>query len=81
MLLLFSCYIIPDSFMTPWTAVFQDPLSMGFSMQYWIGLPFPSPSNLPDPEIEPAIQETWVRSLMGVADNDGGNACTGIGDI
>ena len=32
----------------------QAPLSMGFSRQeYWSGLPFPSPGNLPDPGIEP----------------------------
>ena len=39
---------------TPWTAAYQAPLSMGFSRQeYWSGLPFPSPRNLPDPGIEP----------------------------
>ena len=33
----------------PWTAVHQAPLSMGFSRQeYWSGLPFPSPEDLPD---------------------------------
>ena len=33
----------------------QDPLSMGFSRQeYWSGLSFPSPGDLPDPGIEPA---------------------------
>ena len=38
----------------PWTVVCQDPLSVGFSMQeYWNGLPFPSPGDLPDPGIEP----------------------------
>ena len=32
----------------------QAPLSMGFSRQeYWSGLPFPSPEDLPDPGIEP----------------------------
>ena len=32
----------------------QAPLSMGFCKQeYWSGLPFPSPGNLPDPGIEP----------------------------
>ena len=32
----------------------QAPLSMGFSRQeYWGGLPFPSPGDLPDPGIEP----------------------------
>ena len=38
----------------PWTVAHQAPLSMGFSRQeYWCGLPFPSPGDLPDPEIEP----------------------------
>ena len=33
----------------------QAPLSLGFSRQeYWSGLPFPSPGNLPDPGIKPA---------------------------
>ena len=33
----------------------QAPLSMGLSRQErWIGLPFPTPGDLPDPEIEPA---------------------------
>ena len=33
----------------------QAPLSMGFSMQeYWIGLPFPPPGDLPDPGVKPA---------------------------
>ena len=34
------------------TVVHQAPLSIGFSRQeYWSGLPFPSPGDLPDPEI------------------------------
>ena len=41
-------------FVTPWTIAHQAPLSMGFSRQdYWIGLPFPSPGDLPDPGIKP----------------------------
>ena len=41
-------------FATPWTVAYQAPLSMGFSRQeYWSGLPFPSPRDLPDPGIEP----------------------------
>ena len=41
-------------FATPWTGVYQAPSSMGFSRQeYWSGLPFPSPGDLPDPGIEP----------------------------
>ena len=35
---------------TPWTAALQDPLFMGLSRrEYWSGLPFPSPGDLPDP--------------------------------
>ena len=41
-------------FAIPWTAVYQASLSLGFSRQeYWSGLPFPSPGDLPDPWIEP----------------------------
>ena len=41
-------------FATPWTVAYQAPLSMRFSRQeYWSGLPFPSPGDLPDPGIEP----------------------------
>ena len=41
-------------FATPWTVAHQAPPSMGFSRQeYWGGLPFPSPGDLPDPGIEP----------------------------
>ena len=42
-------------FATPGTVAHQAPPSMGFSRQeYWNGLPFPSPGDLPDPETEPA---------------------------
>ena len=41
-------------FATPWSAALQAPLSMGFSRQeYWSGLPFLSPGDLPEPGIEP----------------------------
>ena len=47
-------------FATPWTVARQASLSMGFSRQeYWSGLPFPSPGDLPNPGIEarsPALQ-------------------------
>ena len=40
-------------FATPWTVAHQAPQFMGFSKQeYWSGLPFPSPEDLPDPGIE-----------------------------
>ena len=39
---------------TPWTVAYQASPSMGFSRQeYWSGLPFPSPEDLPNPGIEP----------------------------
>ena len=42
-----------DSFATPWTVVHQAPLSMGFPrLQYWSGLSFLSPGDLPNPEIK-----------------------------
>ena len=41
-------------FATPWTVAYQASPSMRFSRQeYWSGLPFPSPGDLPDPGIEP----------------------------
>ena len=41
-------------FATLWTVAHQAPPSMGFSRQeYWSGLPFPSPGDLPHPGIEP----------------------------
>ena len=41
-------------FVTPWTVAYQASPSMGFSRQeYWSGLPFPSPGDLPNPGIEP----------------------------
>ena len=41
-------------FATPWTVAYQAPLSMEFPRQeYWSRLPFPSPSDLPDPGMEP----------------------------
>ena len=47
-------------FATPWTGACQAPLSMEFSRkEYWSGLPFPSPGDLPDPGTEhgsPALQ-------------------------
>ena len=46
-------------FATPWTVAYQAPPSMGFSRQeYWNGLSFPSPGDLPDPGIE-----LWVSCV------------------
>ena len=61
-----SCLILCD----PWTVVHRAPLSMGFSRQeYWSGLSFPSPGDLPDPGIEhmsPALQaDSLLTELVG----------------
>ena len=51
-------------FVTPWTVAHQAPLSIGFSRQeYWSGLPFPSPGDLPDPEIEPGSSTLQADTL------------------
>ena len=51
-------------FVTPWTVAYQAPPSMGFSRQeYWSGLPFPSPGDLPDPGIEPGSPAFQADSL------------------
>ena len=43
-------------FVTPWTEAIQAPLSMAFSRQeYWSGLPFPPPGDLPHPGIKPTV--------------------------
>ena len=50
MLIRFSCVRL---FATPWTVAQQAPVSMGFSKQeYWSGLPFSTPGDLPEPGIE-----------------------------
>ena len=53
-------------FVTPWTVACQAPLSVGFSRhEYWSGLPFPSPGDLPNPGIEagsPPLQADTLPS-------------------
>ena len=50
---------------TPWTAACQVPLSMGIPKQeYWNGLAFSSPGNLPDPWIEPGSPASHADSLL-----------------
>ena len=51
--------------MTPWTAARQASLFMAFSRQeYWSGLPFPSPRDLPDLGIEPRPPALQSDSLL-----------------
>ena len=48
----------------PWTVAHQAPLSMGFfGQEYWSGLPFPSPGDLPEPGIEPGSPALQADSL------------------
>ena len=50
---------------TPWTIAHQASLSMGFPRQeYWSGLPFPSPGELPHPGIKPRSPALQVVSLL-----------------
>ena len=51
-------------FVTPWTIAHQTPQSMEFSRQeYWSGLPFPSPGDLPSPGFEPGSPALQVDAL------------------
>ena len=46
---------------------YQAPQSMGFSMQeYWVGLPFPSPGDLPNPGIEPGYPVLQADALLTI---------------
>ena len=51
-------------FVTPWTVAHQASPSMEFSRhEYWGGLPFPSPGDLPDPGIEPGSPTLQAEAL------------------
>ena len=65
----FSLSVESSSFVTPWTVAYQDPLSMGFFRQeYWSGLPFPPPGDLPHPGsaptslVSPALEEGFFTT-------------------
>ena len=50
---------------TTWTVAHQAPLSVEFSrLEYWSGLTFTSPGDLPDPGIEPRPPSLWADSLL-----------------
>ena len=71
LLLLFSCPVMCDSFVTPWTTAHQAPLSMEFPRQeYWSRLPLPSPGDLPNPGMEPCLlhwqADTWATREASV---------------
>ena len=57
-------------FATLWTVACQAPLSMGFSRQeYWSGVPFPSPGDLPNPGIEPRSPALQADALSSEPPN------------
>ena len=56
---------VTQSCLTLWTVARQAPLSMGLLREeYWSGLPFPPPQDLPDPGIEPRSPAGQVDSLL-----------------
>ena len=62
-----KCYLLScfQQFATPWTVACQASPSMGFPRQeYWCGLPFPSPGDLPDPGIEPRSSALQADPLL-----------------
>ena len=61
MVKLLSCVQL---FATPWTVAYQDPLSIRFSRpEYWSGMPFPSPGDIPNPGIELGSASLWADTL------------------
>ena len=67
----YVCVCVRNSAMSnslwPWTVACQAPLLIGFSRQeYWSGLPFPPPGNLPNPRIEPGLLHCrWILYCLG----------------
>ena len=60
-----SCSVVSDSLQPQWSEARQAPLSMEFSRQeYWSGLPFSSPGDLPNPVIEPGSPALQADSLL-----------------
>ena len=58
---LFKCSVVSDAFETPWTVAHQAHLSMEFFRQeYWSGLPFTTPEDLPNPGVK-----THVSCIAG----------------
>ena len=59
-------------FATPWTVAYKAPPSVRFSRQeYWSGVPFPSPGDLPDPGIEPGSPTFQADTLTSELPGNG----------
>ena len=62
-----ACSVVSNSFATPGMVGLNAPLSMGFPRQeYWTGLPFSSPGDLPDPGIEPKSPVLQAEALTSM---------------
>ena len=62
-------------FATPWTVAYQASPSMGFSRrEYWSGLPFPSPGDLPNPGIKPGSPALEADALTSEPPQMGKNS-------
>ena len=69
-----SCSVVSDSFLTPWTVARQAPLSMGFpKQQQWSGLTFPSPEALPNQGLNPGIPH--CRQMLYRLSHQGSHNC------
>ena len=66
----FSCVQL---FVTLWTVARQAPLPIGFSRQYWSGLPCPPPGDLPDPGIKPTSPLSAVLQADSLPTAPSGN--------
>ena len=70
--IMFSSSVMSNSFTTPWTIACQSPLSVGFPWQeYWSGLPFPSPGDLPNPGIKPVSPASILAGRFFTAEPPG----------
>ena len=87
--LFFSCVCVRAQwlscvrlFATPWTVDHQAPLFMGFSRQeYWSGLPFPPPGDLPNTWIEPLSPASPALEFNYRSNSNIKFCCRGRNDI
>ena len=61
---------------TPWTVTRQAPLPMGFlSQEYWSGLPFPPPEDIPNPESKPKSPVALALQADSLPAEPSGSPC------